>query len=122
MRAENTMDLGFVQMHKKVIGDIAVAAIKDIPGVSLAHFGVFSDLCEMLGYKNFPGVSVRAQKDGGSALHLRVSVEYGLNIPSIANRIQETVRNAIERSLEIDFVEINVNIQSVERREASCGS
>lgn len=117
MRQTNTVDLGSVQMHKKVIGDIAVAALKEIPGVSLADYGFLGDLFDVIGYTNYPSVSVRYEKNGQIVLNLRVKVEYGLNIPTIASRIQDAVSDAIERSVDIDSVEINVDIQSVERRE-----
>ncbi len=117
MRQANTVDLGSVQMHKKVIGDIAVAALKEIPGVSLAEFGFLGDIFDIFGHKHYPAVSVRSDKNGALTLNLRVNVEYGLNIPNIASRIQDAVSDAIEKSVEIDDVLINVNIQSVERRD-----
>ena len=121
MLEDNTMDLGAVQMHKKVVGDIAAATLTEIPGVSLAQFGIIGPVFEFFGYKNYPGVSVRLDKEGTVSLHIRVVVEYGLNIPAVASRIQEAVRAAVERAVEIDLKEININIQSVYRGGASCG-
>ena len=119
---EESIDLGVVQMHKKVIGDIAAAALKEVPGVKLARFGVVSGLFELLGYKNFPGVTVTLDKDGQVVVKIRVTVDYGLNIPVVASRIQDSVRSAVERSVDIDLREINVNIQSVERGATPCGA
>lgn len=121
MRAVNTVELGAVAMHKKVIGDIAAAALADIPGVYLSQFDFLGSLCDLFGFKNYPGVSVRLDKEGGVFLELRVIIEFGLNIPTTAARIQDVVRAAIERSVDIDLIEINVNIQSVQRRVALCG-
>jgi len=58
MRQDNTVDLGVVQIHKKVIGDIAAASIKEISGVELATFGIIGSIAEAFGYKNYPSVSV----------------------------------------------------------------
>jgi len=118
MLDDNTMDLGAVQIHKKVIGDIAAAALKEVPGVQLARFGIVGPMFELFGYQNYPGVSVRMDKDGQVSLEMRVVIEYGLNIPSAASRVQDSVRAAVERAVDIDLKEINVNIQSVERRAA----
>jgi uncharacterized alkaline shock family protein YloU len=118
MYEQHAEDLGAVQMHKKVIGDIAAAALKEIPGVYLAQFGFLGSLCELFGYKNFPGVMVRVDKDRQVSLQLRVVVEYGVSIPSMANRIQDIVRAAVERAADIDLKEVNVNIQAVERKES----
>jgi uncharacterized alkaline shock family protein YloU len=119
MREDNTVDFGSVQMHKKVIGDIAAAALKEIPGVDLARFGIVAHIFELFGYKNYPGVAVDMDKEGQVSLRIRIVVEYGLNIPSVASRVQDTVRTAVERAVDIDLKEINVNIQSVERTGAS---
>ncbi len=112
----NTADLGSVAMHKKVIGDIAAASLKEIHGVYLAQFGLLGSIFDVIGFKNYPGVSVRMDKNGQMSVEIRVVVEYGLNIPTIASRIQDTVRQAVLRAIDIDLVEINVSIQSVERR------
>ena len=121
MREINTVEMGNVAMHKKVIGDIAAAALGEIPGVYLAQFDFLGSLCELFGFKNYPGVCVRLDKEGRVILELRVIIEYGLNIPTTAARIQDVVRTAVERSVDVDLIEINVNIQSVQRRVASCG-
>ena len=115
MREDNTVSFGAVQMHKKVIGDIAAAALKEIPGVSLSRCGIIASFFELFEYSNFPGVTVNLDKDGQVSLRLRIVVEYGLNIPTIAARIQDVVRAAVERAVDIDLKEININIQSVER-------
>ena len=83
-----------------------------------AEFGFLGDLFDVFGYKHYPAVSVRSDKNGDLSLNLRVNVDYGLNIPNIASRIQDTVREAIEKTVDIDDVEINVNIQSVQRRDS----
>lgn len=121
MREVNTVELGAVAMHKKVLGDIAVAALSDITGVYLAQFDLFGSILELFGFKNYPGVSVRLDKDGGVYLELRLVIEYGLNIPATAARVQEVVRTAIEKAVDVDLIEINVNIQSVQRRVGTCG-
>ena len=116
MQDNGGIDLGSVQIHKKVIGDIAAAALKEIPGVALAGFGVIGGLFELVGYKNYPGVSVFVHPDGQISVKIRVQVDYGINIPVVAQQIQELVRTAVERSVDIELKEINVNIQAVERR------
>ena len=113
---ENTVDLGTVQIHKKVIGDIAAAAIKEIPGVELANFGVIGSIAESFGYKNYPGVSVTVDKDQQVSMEIRVIITYGINIPVVARQIQDVIQQAVENTVDIHLREINVNIQAVERR------
>jgi uncharacterized alkaline shock family protein YloU len=114
---DNTVDLGVVQIHKKVIGDIAAAAIKEISGVQLATCGVIGSIAEAFGYKNFPAVTVTVDKDTQVSLEIRVIIYYGMNIPEVARQIQDTIARAVEEALDINLKEINVNIQAVERHD-----
>ena len=115
MRQDNTVDLGIVQIHKKVIGDIAAAAIKEIPGVQLATFGIVGTIAEMFGYKNYPSVSVSVDKDQQVSLEIRVIIDYGINLSSVARQIQDVIQRAVEEAVDINLKEINVNIQAIER-------
>jgi uncharacterized alkaline shock family protein YloU len=110
------VDLGNVQIHKKVIGDIAAASIQDIPGVAVARFGFIGFFFEAFGYRNFPGVYVTIDRSSQVSLEMRVDVDYGVNIPLAAHLIQDKVQSAVEESLDIQLKEINVSIQSVLRR------
>jgi len=109
------VDLGNVQIHKKVIGDIAAASLQEIPGVELSRFGIIGTFCEMFGYKNSPGVYATIDRSGQISLEIRVDVDYGVNIPLVAHQIQDKVQEAVEQSLDIQLKEINVSIQSVVR-------
>ena len=116
MRQDNTVDLGVVQIHKKVIGDIAAASIKDVPGAQLASFGIISSIAEAFGYKNYPSVSVTIDKDHQVSLEIRVIINYGMNVPVIARQIQDVIQRAVEEAVEINLKEINVNVQAIERQ------
>ncbi|MEI7998410.1 MAG: Asp23/Gls24 family envelope stress response protein [Candidatus Omnitrophota bacterium] len=109
------VDLGNVHIHKKVIGDIAVASLKEIPGVTLAQFGFIGGFFEVFGYKNFPGVYVSIDQSRQISLEIRVEVDYGINIPLVAHQVQDKVQEAVEHALDIQLKEINVSIRSVER-------
>lgn len=115
MNKENKVDLGFVQIHKKVIGDIAVSAIKEVSGVRLATFGVISKVCEWAGRKNLPSVHVTIDPDDQVSVEIKVAIDYGLNVPEVARQVQDVIRAAVERSVDINLKEINVNIQAIER-------
>jgi uncharacterized alkaline shock family protein YloU len=115
MSRENKVEVGFVQIHKKVIGDIAASALTEINGVRLASFGLLSKFFEILGNKNYPAVRVSIDPDNQVSVNIKVSIQYGLNVPDVARQVQDIVRVAVERSVDIDLKEINVNIQGIER-------
>ena len=115
MRQDNTVDLGVVQIHKKVIGDIAAESIKEVNGAKLATFGIIGLIAEAFGYKNFPSVSVMVDKDHQVSLRIRVIIYYGMNIPVVTRQIQDVIQRAVEDAVDINLKEINVNVQAVER-------
>ena len=51
MRPENTVDLGVIEVHKRVIADICTAAIADIEGVSMARNAPLENLCGIFGVR-----------------------------------------------------------------------
>jgi len=116
MRRDNTVDLGVVQIHKKVIGDIAAASLKEVPGAELATFGVIGAVAEAFGFKNFPSVTVTIDKDHQVSLEIRVIIYYGMNIPVVARQVQDVIQRAVEDAVDINLKEINVNVQAIERR------
>ena len=115
MSRENKVDVGFVQIHKKVIGDIAASALSEVAGVKLASFGILSGIFELFGNKNFPSVMVTIDGDNQVSVNMKVSIQYGLNVPDVARQVQDVVRTAVERSVDINLKEVNVNIQGIER-------
>jgi uncharacterized alkaline shock family protein YloU len=115
MNRENKVDIGFVQIHKKVIGDIAASALAEVEGVKLASFGVISKFFQLIGNKNFPSVLVTIDPDNQVSVEIKVSILYGLNVSDVARQVQDVVRVAVERAVDINLKEVNVNIQGIER-------
>jgi len=115
MKLDNKIDLGSVQVHKKVLAEIVFSAISEIDGVSLIQKDFGRKLLEILGQKDFPGIEIRVDESHNVSLELKVLVRYGLNIPDVARRIQDGVRSAIDKTVDINLKNINVNIQGIER-------
>jgi len=115
---ENKVDLGSIQIHKKVIGEIAAAALGEIDGVHLAPKDLLNQFLEILGQKNCPGIDVTVDKNDQVTIELKVTIRYGINIPDIARQIQDVVRLAVEKTTDIHLREVNVNVQGIERGKA----
>lgn len=118
MMTENKIDLGSIQIHKKVIGEIAAAALGEIDGVHLAPQDALNRFLEILGQKNCSGIEVAVDKNDQVTIELKVLIRYGINIPDIARQIQDVVRLAIEKTTDIHLREVNVNVQGIERGNA----
>ncbi len=51
--------------------------------------------------------------DGGLVIDIYVVIQYGIRITEVAHNLQEAVKFAVERSVGVPVVEINVNVQGV---------
>ncbi len=111
------IDLGSIKIHKKVIADIAVNAIAELEGVSLPSGDLWGQFLEVTGIKKYPAITVTVEQNGQTSVEMKVLIRYGLNLPETALRVQEVVREAIQRSVEIDLKDVNVNIYGIERGE-----
>ena len=109
------IDLGSIKIHKKVLAEIAASAVKDIDGVRLAPPDVVATLAELFGLVRIPGVVVNLDKGNQVSIEVQIFVKYGINIPDVARRAQDAVRSAIERAVDIDLKDVNINIQGVDR-------
>ncbi len=109
------VDLGSIQVHKKAIADLAVSALTDIEGIRLFPGDLWHKTREMLGYKGHPGIGVTVDKNNQVSMEIKVIVRYGINIPDIARQVQEIVRTAVERTIDLSLKDINVNVQGIER-------
>jgi uncharacterized alkaline shock family protein YloU len=58
------------------------------------------------------GVEV-SEVDGGLAIEVFVVIQYGIRITEVAHNLQEAVKFAVERSVNVPVLEVNVNVQGV---------
>ncbi len=115
MRRDSRIDFGTIQIHKKVLVDIALSALNEFDGVALAHSDVSGKLMAAFGKKNTSGIDVLIDKNNQVNMEIRIRVKYGLNILDLARQVQEVVRSAVEKTTNIQLNEIHVNVQSIER-------
>ena len=115
MKRDNKIDLGSVQVHKKVLAEIITSAIEGVHGVHLIQKNIGNRLFEMFGRKDFPGIDIQVDDNHEVTLEVQVVVYYGLNIPDAARQVQATIKSAIDKTLDINLKDINVNVQGIER-------
>ncbi|MFH0791473.1 MAG: Asp23/Gls24 family envelope stress response protein [Candidatus Omnitrophota bacterium] len=114
MRGEKSQsDLGTIKIHKNVIASIASLAALEIEGVQGIGTDFKSGILELIGRKTTAVIKVEIDKNGDVRLEIPLVIKYGFNIPDISDKVQENVRNALERMTNLTIKEININIQSV---------
>ena len=116
MRMEGTKtDLGTIRIHKKVIASIASLAASEIEGVKRAEKGFKTSLYQLFGKKSSSGIKVDIDRNNEVRLEIPLVIEYGYNLPSIANKVQENIQYALGKMTNLSIKDININIQRIER-------
>ncbi|MBN1869892.1 MAG: Asp23/Gls24 family envelope stress response protein [Candidatus Omnitrophica bacterium] len=115
MRREDKIDLGSVQVHKKVFAEIIASALDEVEGVHLIQENLGNKLAGIFGQKEFPGIDIRVDDNHEVTLEVQILVRYGMNIPDAARQVQETIKSAIDKTLDINLRDINVNVQGIEK-------
>jgi len=109
----HTHEFGHVNISDDVIGIITNIAASEIEGVQL-HGTFAGDIAEILGKKNMTkGVRVDINEDDEVQVDLSVVVDFGVVIPEIAWKVQESVKTAIENMTDLKVTSINVNVQGI---------
>ena len=117
MKQEKSIDFGSVRIHKKAIAEIILTSVKEVEGVSLLKQDFLGTLIEMGGGRRYPGITVSIDKSNQVSIEIKVKIRYGLNIQEIARQVQDMVRSAIEKTVDIDIKDIHVVVYGIERGE-----
>lgn len=103
-----------VRIADDVVGVIAGIAAMEIEGVAGMAGGFAAEVSErMLGKRNLTkGVKVQVGEKE-AVIDLYIVVEYGVRIPDVATRVQQSVKKAVESMTGLECIEINIHIQGV---------
>lgn len=103
-----------VRIADDVVGVIAGIAAMEVEGVAGMAGGFAAEVSErMLGKRNLAkGVKVQVGEKE-AAIDLYIVVEYGVRIPDVATKVQESVKQAVEAMTGLECVEVNIHIQGV---------
>lgn len=106
--------LGRVEVSPVVISSLASRAVLDCYGVvGMATKDLASGIVEILAPASHRrGIDVDIQDDR-IEIDLYVVIEYGTRIATVAHNIQSGVKYAVERSLGVPVVAVNVHVQDL---------
>jgi len=117
MMEEAKTDLGAVRIHNNVIAAITSIAVCEVDGVIGIYKGLKDNIYNIFGKKDPAAIKIEMDKNSDINLDVSITVKYGVNIPEVARKVQESIREAIEKSTDLSLKEINVNVQEIEREE-----
>jgi uncharacterized alkaline shock family protein YloU len=115
MRPENKVNLGVIQVHKRVIADICSAAIADIQEVSMARNVLLEQAWRLCGSRLNSAVDVRVGPSLQVSVVVRVNVRFGVNLSEISRKVQDVVMTAVETMADVNLKDVDVSIQGIER-------
>ena len=114
-REEERTDLGSIRIHKNVIASIAAIATVEIDGVKRVGGNFKSGILELIGKGILPVISVVINKNEEVKIEIPLVIKFGFNIPEVANKVQENVRNCLDKMTNLSIRDIDVNVQGIER-------
>lgn len=114
-KEESHTDLGAIRIHKNVITSIASLATAEIEGVKRVEKNLKSGILELIGKKSLCSIKVEIDKNEDIRIEIPIIIKYGSNIPDIANKVQENVRNALDKMTNLSIKDININVQGIEK-------
>lgn len=106
--------LGKIEIAPEVIEVIAGIAASEVEGVSQMRGNFASGVVERLGKKNHgKGVKVELEEDG-ILIDVYCIMQFGVSIPTVAQKIQDNIRQALLNMTALEAEEVNVHIVGVQ--------
>lgn len=116
---------GVIKISHEVVAVIAGLAATEVEGVAGMSGGIAGGIAELLGRKNL-AKGVKVEVSGSETyIDLFIIVNFGVRIPAVAFKVQESVKNAVEQMTGLHVVEANVHVEGVfldKDREDGVGS
>ena len=110
---DRATDLGSVRINNDAIATIASVSAMEIKGVARMGGGLGKTLYEIL-FRRATSRGVRIEiKDGESKLTVSIVVEYGVDIPRVADEVQDSVKRAVEKMAGLVLSEVDVIVEGV---------
>ena len=107
-------DLGVVRINNDAIAAIAQVSAMEVKGVRRMGGGLAKTLYDAFLKRGAPrGIKIH-MKDSEVKLTVYIVVEYGLDIPRIADEVQENVKMAVEKMAGLVLSEVDVVVEGVE--------
>ncbi|MFD2637404.1 Asp23/Gls24 family envelope stress response protein [Piscibacillus salipiscarius] len=106
--------LGKVEIAPEVIEVIAGIAANEVSGVANMRGNLASNVTERFGKKKH-GKGVRVDlSEQGIVIDVFTVLDYGISIPTVAQKIQDSIRSTLKNMTALEILEINVHVVGVQ--------
>jgi len=114
VQKEEKTDLGSIKIHNEVISSIASLAACEVKGVAKIGGSFAKGVFDLISKKQFhKGVRIENVNENEIKITVYIVVDYGVDIPYIAGRVQENVRKNVENMTGLTLTEVDVSVQGV---------
>ncbi|HEY4551913.1 MAG TPA: Asp23/Gls24 family envelope stress response protein [Bacillaceae bacterium] len=104
---------GKIEIAPEVIEVIAGIAASEVDGVAQMRGNFAAGVAERLGRKNH-GKGVRVElSEEGIKVDVYCTMNFGVSIPSVAQKVQDSIRQALYNMTALEAEEVNVHIVGV---------
>ena len=113
VKNEDMKNKGKITLDRNILVSIINLAAKEINGVESVcnkHRSFFKKMLK----RDDDGVEIKFEKNGALTIDVYINIYIGFNVPDIAYRVQENVRNSLATMVALKPMKINVHIVDVE--------
>ena len=113
VKDEDMKNNGKITLDRNILVSIINLAAKEINGVESVcnkHRSFFKKMLK----RYDDGVEIKFEKNGALTIDVYINIYIGFNVPDIAYRVQENVRNSLATMVALKPMKINVHIVDVE--------
>jgi len=101
-----------VRINNSAITTIASVAAMDVRGVKKMGGGLRKTILEIIHRRSFGGVRI-CSKDNEIKLIVSIIVDYGVDIPRVADEVQDSVKHAVEKMTGLVISDVDVVVEGV---------
>ncbi|HBZ08562.1 MAG TPA: Asp23/Gls24 family envelope stress response protein [Bacillus bacterium] len=113
MTQEDGHDHGKIEIAPEVIEVIAGIAASEVEGVAQMRGNFASGVVERLGKKNH-GKGIRVElSEEGIIVDVYCLMNFGVSIPTVAQKVQDNIRQALFNMTALEVEEVNIHIVGV---------
>lgn len=111
---EEYAGLGKVEIAPEVIEVIAGIAASEVEGVAQMRGNFATGVVERLGKKNHgKGVKVELTEEG-IKVDVYCVMKFGISIPTVAQKVQDNIRQALFNMTALDVEEVNIHVVGIQ--------
>ncbi len=113
VKSEDSKNKGKITLDRNILVSIIDLATKEINGVE-SIYNKNRPFIKRMFNRYDDGVQVRFEKNGALTIDVYIKIYVGFNVPDIAFRVQENIRNSLATMVALKPMKINVHIVDVE--------